>query len=1444
MVVTKELLDEHFITLLVNEFELWALVDSGATKTLMSQTIAEKLGLKIEPLTTGDLSMLFSADGNALAIIGKARVDFNIAGLKLVHDVNIVRQLSHHLILGCDVLRRTGAILDYGRRKIVFASDSDVFQTDLYTPDRVSRPLYAVAAQTACIGAYCEALVAVTVPRRYNGNTVIMEPIRNTPTPRFATARSLSQCQDGRSYCRIFNFQARDLTLHKGKKLAEIESMASVSSCTPLSDEQLQGGLEKIENMELQPREVLDAFLAEYKFKINENLSVEQKYQLLQTLWENKDIFARNLSELGTYPNFELDIELTSNRKVYRRQFRLSPDDNFEIQRQIEDMEKHNIIEKTDNTDFNSPIFLVNKRQTGQKRCVIDLRLLNSAIRGRTIQLARISDLIDEATLKRANYWTALDLFSGFFCIKIHPSSRDLLSFTSPVTGQRYRYVRTPFGLSTAPMAMSLVINNVFKGQLRKNVYCYLDDILLCERDFQGHINNLINVFRQLRINNLRANPSKCEFAQSKLVFLGFSLSSEGIGIAERQFDIIRKIQPPKSVRAVQRLLGIFNYLKKHIRNYSQNTYHMRQLLQKNTPFYWSEDCQRELIYLQSAILSRPTLQPLDPTKDIVIQTDGSSMGLGWIILQRDDKNRLHVVCYGGQALTAAQSHYHSAELELFALTRALNSIEWVARHRKVTVFTDSSRVLHLNSWTAVNNRQRRILLYLMQFHLDLRYLSGARNLPADALSRIYEDMTQEQRQELIPVADTNDDFIVTLSEDNTMCPEKSPECSEVTTVDENVLRGGTEQLIQQQQQQRDGELNVWTRSKTAQQQASELRPTAAEFIPRKNQQGLDSECCMENMQQLDSSADVESGAAEIINKPSDGESSLQQQPESGAEGGVEQFAAQDLIDDVQTSAADVKAEMLHGSAENKITANDYYADSEFRPIYQYLADGILTGNQTTDKKTVLLADQFFIRNELLYRISLPRRKRGATEVIEERLCIPRLYRLQVLHVYHDEIGGHFGVRRVYAVLYARFYWQTMYADIQRYVQTCDLCQRSKRNFAFRTAPLNPVAVPETVLIKWSVDLKNLPRKTPDGHVAILVCVECLSGYVKLCLVKDEKTETICKAFVQTVVCTFGAPLELLSDRGANLTSKIFQYMMEFMGIKHRISASRAPRTNGIAEAQVKRVNELIRRLCTCDSQIQEIIPLIEFILNSTNQAKMQYSPFEILFGLKPRLCQLEEIKPPVSFSGNFEQYLNILRTEMNRIRQEVYNDKVEMKEQERVAYDKQHRVKVPTWSVGQKVLLLDNKPRANSDVILSHKMFIGPFFISECVKGDPTIGMSYRLISVETGRTYPFLITGDRLKAYDDRRMNLEARMNRPVLGVESEPKTEQLSVGEDEKKLTQGVLEPAIRVIKERRNAGKREFLVLFPDNHVYWCDKITNLLLKDWRLRSKSRSRRRKR
>ena len=215
--------------------------------------------------------------------------------------------------------------------------------------------------------------------------------------------------------------------------------------------------------------------------------------------------------------------------------------------------------------------------------------------------------------------------------------------------------------------------------------------------------------------------------------------------------------------------------------------------------------------------------------------------------------------------------------------------------------------------------------------------------------------------------------------------------------------------------------------------------------------------------------------------------------------------------------------------------------------------------------------------------------------------------------------------------------------------------------------------------------------------------------------------------------------------------------------------------------------------------------------------------------------------------------YLRWLKQELQDIHETVRQRKEEVKLEDKKQYDKLHGVQEPQWTVGQKVLLHDRRVRPHSDKVVTHRPFnAGPFFIADVVQGQPGIGKSYRLIDVESGKSVNKLISGDRLKAYSVDRTQLSTRLPRLLPDSSQTDKanssnhSNRVSVRTDNSTPspetdTSPEFEPARKIIRERTQKGKKEFLVLFQDGSTFWCDAVTPLLLQKFRL---MQARRRKR
>jgi len=85
------------------------------------------------------------------------------------------------------------------------------------------------------------------------------------------------------------------------------------------------------------------------------------------------------------------------------------------------------VIEPTTSAQYNSPCFLVNKKNN-EKRFVLDLRSLNAAIMPELVQLPKVTELIDDVTSKHCKFLSSLDLRAGYWQIPLSKRSRHFAS--------------------------------------------------------------------------------------------------------------------------------------------------------------------------------------------------------------------------------------------------------------------------------------------------------------------------------------------------------------------------------------------------------------------------------------------------------------------------------------------------------------------------------------------------------------------------------------------------------------------------------------------------------------------------------------------------------------------------------------------------------------------------------------------------------------------------------------------------------------------------------------------------------------------------------------------------------------------------------------------------------------------------------------------------------
>ena len=83
----------------------------------------------------------------------------------------------------------------------------------------------------------------------------------------------------------------------------------------------------------------------------------------------------------------------------------------------------------------------------------------------------------------------------------------------------------------------------------------YIDDLIIGSTSFEEHLKDLDRMFTSLQNAKLQIKLSKCKFGRTKVVFLGHTVSKEGVKPNDEKIDVIVKMQPPIDLNGLQHFL-------------------------------------------------------------------------------------------------------------------------------------------------------------------------------------------------------------------------------------------------------------------------------------------------------------------------------------------------------------------------------------------------------------------------------------------------------------------------------------------------------------------------------------------------------------------------------------------------------------------------------------------------------------------------------------------------------------------------------------------------------------------------------------------------------------------------------------------------------------------------------------------------------------------------
>ncbi|GKE18861.1 reverse transcriptase domain-containing protein, partial [Tanacetum coccineum] len=298
----------------------------------------------------------------------------------------------------------------------------------------------------------------------------------------------------------------------------------------------------------------------------------------------------------------------------------------------------------------------------------------------------------------------------GYFKFPSTPSDQEKTTFTGP---------SGTFGLPVACLSVLPMLPGRLLEFFPNNLPLRLDHML-----------------QRCEDTNLSLNWEKSHFMVKEGIVLGHKISKKGIEVDKAKIDVIAKLPHPTTVKGIRSFLGHAGFYRRFIQDFSKISRPMTHLLEKNTPFIFSDDCIRAFQTLKNRLTEAPIL--IAPNWDLPFELmcDASDFAIGAVLGQRHEKH-FRPIHYASKTLIEAQTNYTTTEKELLAIVYAFEKFRSYLIMNKSIVHTDHSALKYLFAKKDAKARLLRWVLLLQEFDFKVIDTKGAENLAADHLSRL-----------------------------------------------------------------------------------------------------------------------------------------------------------------------------------------------------------------------------------------------------------------------------------------------------------------------------------------------------------------------------------------------------------------------------------------------------------------------------------------------------------------------------------------------------------------------------------------------------------------------------------------------------------------------------------------------------------------------------------
>ena len=315
---------------------------------------------------------------------------------------------------------------------------------------------------------------------------------------------------------------------------------------------------------------------------------------------------------------------------------------------------------------YSSPVMLISRKLTKDKKVVTDFRHLNVRITKNNLAYSLVRDTFSMLGNLKCEVLSVLDLKDAFHLLRVSENSKGYCGILPYFGSSSYLYQRMPMGLNISPSIWQSYINAILDClQSRKYCEAIADDLLLFTPSKASHMNKLEDLLKALLKNGLKISPKKCQLFRTSLQYMGNEIFIQNrkacVQPLRNRLEAIQRLQPPTTMKGCRSFAGMVNFLSMFCLELQKLLKPIYDLTRKGRTFIWGKEQQGSFEEIKHRLIKPPDLHMPNKTGRFHLYSDTSKFATGSAPYQiQNGKPKL--TAYASKRLLEAAKSYSITE--------------------------------------------------------------------------------------------------------------------------------------------------------------------------------------------------------------------------------------------------------------------------------------------------------------------------------------------------------------------------------------------------------------------------------------------------------------------------------------------------------------------------------------------------------------------------------------------------------------------------------------------------------------------------------------------------------------------------------------------------------------------------------------------------------------